>query len=306
MLPLIDLMRLSFLSKRSKRMIKHVLPTKKAQYDCKVWYKENSHIEIKSRFGRYSGFESNIGHVIEVLSYPPIQVVVYGGNPVTRAAEWIKRNQNWVRTISFSPSFKSDRMITMFVNPSIERNGQIETISSSTPLKDREIILEFVNPLIKLNVRIDLGEDMVVTCSPEEVRIENLNFFPISFLWSLICQKLRIVDGTLPVLVVAHGLISIWALKDIRGSSTIRQLIFELTETEKIEQWILKTGWEKSEEEWQHPIYGEINEWYKHKDGNDRTEAILFEVCHDGKRLLVMNIGHVYDLLDCKLYRTII
>ncbi|CAL2027753.1 unnamed protein product [Caenorhabditis brenneri] len=306
MLELKELMRLSFLSKRSKRMIKQVLPSKKAEYDCMVWYRENLLIDIKSRFGGYSGFEPNIEHIIEVLSNPPIQVVVYGENPITRAAEWIKRYQSFVRTISFSPFFKSDGMISMFVNPSMERNGQIETIPSSTPLKDREMILEFVNPLIKLNVQIDMGGNMVVTCSPKEVRIENLNIFPISFLWSLKCQKLRIVDRTSPVLVVAHRLISNWASSDFRVSSTIRQLIFELKETEKIEKWILETGWEKSEEEWQHPIYGKINEWYKHKDGNDRTEAIMFEARHDGKRLLVMNIGHVFDLLDCKLYRTFI
>ncbi|CAL2027755.1 unnamed protein product [Caenorhabditis brenneri] len=282
------LMRLSFLSKRSKRMIKQALPSKKAQYECIVWYKEASIIDVKSRFGQYSDWEPNIEHIIQVLSYPQMRVSIYGKDAVIRAAKWVKRYRNCVDRVSFPNPSEGHGMTPNFV---IELNSRtkhcMKRVSFSAPLWYRKMILEFVNLLLELNVKIDLGDDMVFTCSPEEVRIENLNIFPISFVWSLNCQKLRIVDSVSSG-VIAHRLISSWASSDISASSTIRQLIFELKESEKIEEWILEDRWKKSEEELQYPIYGKINEHYKMYHEN--RKVILFETHHEGKKLLVVDL----------------
>ncbi|EGT38464.1 hypothetical protein CAEBREN_17393 [Caenorhabditis brenneri] len=304
-----DLIPFSFLSKRCKRMIKQAIPSKIAQYECTVKSKKLTSIDLKfdtfwlnsgakvddivtsisidSQFGHFwMGIEANVHHIIEVLSYPPIRVELYAENGVTRAAEWLKRYRNCVKSVSFSASPKDIRMHTVFVDRSTEFNNQTKYCMKFLPaLRYPEVISEFVNLLRELNVRIAFGETMAVTCSTEEVRIENLNIFPISFVWSLKCQKLRIVDSILPI-VMAHKLISSWALSDICASSTIKKLIFELKESEKIEERILEDGWKKSGEELHYPIFEEINAWwYKRKGGNDRTEAILFEARHDRERL---------------------
>ncbi|EGT38462.1 hypothetical protein CAEBREN_09993 [Caenorhabditis brenneri] len=234
-------------------------------------------------------------HIIELLSYPPIRVPINGKNAVFRAAIWIKRHQNCVTRVSFSASPKDIRMHTvsfkenseLFIKLNSRTEDCTEKVSFSTPLRYRKWILEFVNPLIELNVRIDLGGNMVVTCSPEEVRIENLNILPINFVWSLNCQKLRIVGNVSPI-VMAHRLISSWASSDINASSTIKQLIFELKETEGIEEWIMEDRWKKSEEELQYPIYGKIKEYYKMYHAS--RKVILFETHHDGKKLLVVDL----------------
>ncbi|CAL2027754.1 unnamed protein product [Caenorhabditis brenneri] len=307
-----DLIPFSFLSKRCKRMIKQAIPSKIAQYDITVrskkltsmdltpgfrsfWLYSGAKVDdivtsisIDSQFGHFfMGFEANVHHIMEVLSYPPIRVLLHAENGVTRAAAWLKRYRNCVKSVSFSASpLKDIRMHTVFVDRLTEFNNQTKYRMKFLPeLRYHEVISEFVNLLLELNVRIDFGEKLVVTCSPEEVRIQNLNIFPISFVWSLKCQKLRIVESVSPI-AMAHKLISSWALSDICSSSTIKQLIFELKESEKIEEWIVEGRWRKSEEERQLPKYKEINAWwYKRKDGNDRTEAIMFEARQDEKRL---------------------
>ncbi|CAL2027756.1 unnamed protein product [Caenorhabditis brenneri] len=287
-LELDDLIPLSLLSKRCKLMIKQALPPKIAQYDCTVWPNEVSSIKINSRFGSYIGFEPDMEHIIELLSYPPIRVPINSKNAVFRAANWVKRHQNCVTRVSFPTSFKDHETNSEFV---IELNSRTEDctekVSFSTLLRYREMIVEFVNSLLELNLRIDLGGNMVVTCSPEEVRIENLNILPINFVWSLNCQKLRIVGNVSPI-VMAHRLIFSWASSDISASSTIKQLIFELRESEEIKEWILEDRWKKSGEELQYPIYGKINEYYKMY--HESKKVILFETHHDGKKLLVVDL----------------
>ncbi|EGT38483.1 hypothetical protein CAEBREN_24441 [Caenorhabditis brenneri] len=267
-LQLDDLIPISFLSKRSKLMIRQVLPFKKAQYNCTVWYKEVTIINIRSRFGFYTSYQPNVDHILEVLSYPSIHVFFYGEHAITSKFQWVKTNRNCIRRISFL-----------------------------SHLMDRKMILDLVNHFIELNVRIDFGKFMVFTCSPEELRVKYLNSFLIIPFWSLKCQKLQIVDSISPI-VMTHRLISSWTLSNMSASSTIKQLIFVLKNSEEIEEWLLIDGWKRIQEEWQHPIYGKIKEWYKHKDIDNRKEAIMFEAHHHGKRLLVMNIENVVGHLD--------
>ncbi|CAL2027757.1 unnamed protein product [Caenorhabditis brenneri] len=253
-----DLIPFSFLSKRSKLIIKQTLPSKIAQYHCTVWYKEVTIINIRSRFGCYTAYQPDVDHILELLSYPSIHVFIYDEKEITAKIQWVKTNRNCIRRISFL-----------------------------TPFMDRKMILDLVNHFIELNVRIELGENMIVTCSPEEVRIKYLEVFSIISFWSLKCQKLRIVDS-ISSGFIAHRLISSWTLSNKSASSTIKQLIFEFKESEEIKGWILEDRWKKSEEEMQYPIYGKIKEYYKMYHGS--RKVILFETHHDGKKLLVVDL----------------
>ncbi|EGT38454.1 hypothetical protein CAEBREN_02648 [Caenorhabditis brenneri] len=244
-------------------MIKQALPSKQAKYKCRVWPKEVSHIKIYSRFGIYTGFEPNVDHIIEVLSYPPIKVVIDGEGAVIHAIEWVKTHQHCVKEVLYLSNFCS---------------------ISFGP------ILEFINQLIELNARIEfdmgmiIGMRLVIVGSQEEILIDNPNTTFIPYFWRLNSRKIRIVDRHPPYLT--EMFLGGFTLSDIDESSMIEQMIFELEEG-KI-NWTRLRNCKKSEEELQHPIYGEINEYYK-MDHVSR-KVILFETHHDGKTLLVVDI----------------
>ncbi|EGT37302.1 hypothetical protein CAEBREN_24355 [Caenorhabditis brenneri] len=74
-------------------MIKQALPSKKAQYNCTVWFKNAPIISITSRFGSYTGYEPDVDHIIELLNYPPIEVLVDEKEAVVQAKEYGKINK---------------------------------------------------------------------------------------------------------------------------------------------------------------------------------------------------------------------
>ncbi|CAL2027758.1 unnamed protein product [Caenorhabditis brenneri] len=263
MLELRDLIPLSFLSKRSKRMIKQALPTKIAQYDCTVCSNEVLTVKITSRFGSYSGSEPNIGHIIEVLSYPPIQVFVYAGSAITKAAEWMETHHHCVKKVSFS-----------------------------VPPRNRGMSSEFINPFTELNAQSEL-----VICSKEEILIENPDISLMQIIWGLECRRLRLISERSSIIFLANFILFDWIFGENYESSTIEQLIFELRESGEIE-WKPENPGEKREDEWKHPIYGKINVWYRLRGFKETKEAILFKVNHDGKQLLVLNIQRVFGTID--------
>ncbi|CAL2027759.1 unnamed protein product [Caenorhabditis brenneri] len=163
MLELKDLIPLSLLSKRSKRMIKEALPFKKAQYDCTVLSREVPTIKITSRFGSYTGFEPYVDHIIEVLSYPPIGVVIDVESAMTKAARWIKTHHHCVKEVLFSTPPLHPGMSTKFVNPRFELNTQLDG-------------------------------DMVTVCSQDEIRIENPDLSLMYYIWGLKCRRLRLTS----------------------------------------------------------------------------------------------------------------
>ncbi|CAL2027749.1 unnamed protein product [Caenorhabditis brenneri] len=259
MLELEELIPLSFLSKRSKRMIKRALPSpKKAEYKCKVWLKEDS-ISINSRLGSYTG--SSVDHILEVLSYPPIEVVIDGKDDVNHAIEWVKTNQHCVKEILYLPKIS---------------------------FNDYENILDFVHSLIEVDVRIEIDRSVIYSCSKEEVRIEYPSITPMNVFWSLKCRKIRFIDEEYPY---AEFFMSTFGYYKIPESLMIEQMIFELMEERPEIRWTYILSYcEKSEEEWQHPIYGKINECYKmYHVGRKFT---FFGAHHDGKKLLVVDIEH--------------
>ncbi|EGT38482.1 hypothetical protein CAEBREN_20715 [Caenorhabditis brenneri] len=216
-------MRLSFLSKRCKRMIKQVLPSK-AQYDCRVWPKQVSIIDISSQFGSYTSFEPTLDHIIELLSYPPIQVAIDGKDNVNYALEWVKAHQHCVKDILYMTYYRSI---------------------------PHEHILEFVNSFIEFNVRIELENDMVVDCSQEELLIHNPTITLTEYFWRLKCRKIRIVDASPPC--IAEMFLGYFTFDDIGESSLVEQMVFELKEYNQINWTRLRNG-KKVEEELQHPM----------------------------------------------------
>ncbi|CAL2027751.1 unnamed protein product [Caenorhabditis brenneri] len=264
MLKLNDLIPLSFLSKRSKRMIKQALPSKKAQYNCTVWTKDAPIITISSRFGSYTGYGPDVDHIIEVLSYPPIRVVVEVENAVTRAAEWVKTHQYCVKEVAY--------------------------LTRSVFLNDEHIV-EYVNQFIEFNVRIEanrglvIDRGLVIVRSQEEILIDNPDFPLMKYFWRLKCRKIRIIDRIPPFL--AEMFLFILDSSDIGESSIVEQMTIELEEHNEL-NWILLRNRKKMEEDLQHPIYGKINEYYKIY--HESRKVILFETHHDGKKLLVVDI----------------
>ncbi|CAL2027752.1 unnamed protein product [Caenorhabditis brenneri] len=118
-LQLDDLIPLSLLSQRSKRMIKQAVPLWKAQYDCTVWSKEVPTIKISSSFGSYSGINPDVDNIMDLLSYPSFQVFVYGENGATRAAEWVKIHRSCINMIAFVAPFNDRGKILELLNPFI-------------------------------------------------------------------------------------------------------------------------------------------------------------------------------------------
>lgn len=171
-------------------------------------------------------------------------------------------------------------------------------------------LLKLVNQSIELNVRIVLDRTMLIVCNQEEGRIVNPSIWLMQYIWGVKCRKLRLSSTRRPI-----GFVVDWFLHDLLlwenyasstfnwtfgkyyESSMVEQLVFVLRERGELD-WKLILRGKKSEEEWQHPIYGEINEWYKLKYGDNGKESIIFETHHDGKRLLVVVIGHAFGLLD--------
>ncbi|EGT38466.1 hypothetical protein CAEBREN_00909 [Caenorhabditis brenneri] len=236
-------------------MIKQVLPSKKAPYKCKIWPNEDSIIIKDSWFGSYTG--SSVDHILEVLSYPPTKVVVDGKDALMQAIEWVKTNQHCVKKISF---FRSENL---------------------------ENMLDFVHSFIEFDVRLKFGCSLIITCTKEELRIERPGT-PIWFFWRLKCRKIRFIDEDCPF---AEIFMLYFAPSDIPESLMIEQVIFELMK-ERQEIWwapILRYC-KKCEEEWQHPIYGKVNECCKiYHEGRKFT---FFGAHHDGKKLLVVDIEH--------------
>ncbi|CAL2027760.1 unnamed protein product [Caenorhabditis brenneri] len=255
-LELNDLIPLSFLSKRSKQMIKQALPSpKKAQCSCIVWPRAYPVIKVSSRFGSYTG--SSVDHIIEVLSDPPIRVVLQEESAVAHATEWMKNHQQIVKEIIYP---------------------------ACCMRKNDEDIVEFINEFIELNVRIQLGNIIAIVPSQEEVRIEDPNISLLQCLPRLNCRKLRIVDRNSPFLaeIFMYTLDS----SDI-GEPKIEQLIFEVKESPNFNYRPLFSD-KKCKKEWQHPIYGKIKVHYK--INHVSRKLILFETHHDGKKLLVVDI----------------